>query len=112
VPKPSLDLVEVNVIEAFTVTRPYGQFHGDPDSENNSVVRVPSDAVEDLAARGKIKPPEMPATSLADLRAAYAVATGKRPFPAWGADELRRRMDAAKAAETGGDNPGNQGPPA
>lgn len=49
------ELVEVEAIEAFTVTRPYGQFHGDPASERNRVVSVPEDALDGLVALGKAK---------------------------------------------------------
>lgn len=38
---------------------------------------------------------------LAGLRAAYVEALGKRPFPGWGAEELERRIEAAKADDAG-----------
>lgn len=36
-----------------------------------------------------------PADDLTALRREYTDKLGKRPFPGWGADELRRRMDEA-----------------
>jgi hypothetical protein len=58
VPKPKLDLVKVKALAAFTVSRPYGHFHGDPASESNAVVDVPADALnarEDLLGRNKVE---------------------------------------------------------
>lgn len=48
------ELVKVEALEAFTITRPYGQFHGDPDSEDNRLCKVPVDALNDLLNRGKV----------------------------------------------------------
>lgn len=52
------NLVEVEALEAFTVTRSYGQFHGDPNGLKGPGCRVPTDALEDLLRRGKVRTPD------------------------------------------------------
>ncbi|KPL67414.1 hypothetical protein SZ64_04415 [Erythrobacter sp. SG61-1L] len=48
----------VEALEAFTVTSPYGQFHGDPDSpkEESRFPKVPVDALDELFRAKKAKP--------------------------------------------------------
>lgn len=43
---------------------------------------------------------------LAALRKHYKEVIGKNPFPGWDADELRRRIDAATAADEDGEGEG------
>lgn len=123
--KRSPDLVVVEALEAFTVTREYGQFHGDPDSERNCICKVPSDAVDELVAAGKASLPDavdvdakpnLPqldhdgdgnpggSTSggngdeIAALRARYQEIAGKKPFNGWSAEELEGKIANLEAA--------------
>jgi hypothetical protein len=52
------NLVEVEALEAFTVTRSFGQFHGDPNGLKGPGCRVPADALDDLLRRGKVRLPD------------------------------------------------------
>ena len=57
--------------------------------EHHGKVKGRKSAKAPVAAEGK--------EEIAGLREHYKKVTGKRPFPGWGADELRARMDAAEA---------------
>lgn len=54
-----------------------------PHREPGKIAPPPADLAEQLA----------PADNLTALRAEYTEKLGKRPFPGWDADELRRRMN-------------------
>lgn len=78
-----------------------GQIHFDPDSKKKDVKHplLPEDQVELLVQRGWVADDleaDAPAPDeLAQLRAEYLSALGKKPHHSWDADELRRRIDAA-----------------
>lgn len=78
-----------------------GQIHFDPDSKKKDVKHplLPEDQVELLVQRGWVADDleaDAPAPDeLAQLRAQYEDALGKKPYHGWDADELRRRIEAA-----------------
>lgn len=107
------DLVAVEALEAFTVTRPYGQFHGDPASKRNKDCMVPRDAVEDLVARGKVRIADDEELRT-ELRDQYKAVFGKKPFAGWTAEQLMEKLEAAPVAEgnTTGADEGDAAPAA
>lgn len=123
------NLVTVEALAAFTVTRPYGQFHGDPLSQRNRICKVPADDVADLADRGLIRlieddqptqepsqtaqqepdqappvsddaPPSSVGVDMQALRERYETAVGKRPFMGWDAATLLEKIAAASQPES------------
>lgn len=78
-----------------------GQIHFDHDSNKEDVKHplLPEDQVELLVQRGWVADDleaDVPASEdIAQLRANYEAALGKKPYHGWDADELRRRIAAA-----------------
>lgn len=129
----SPDLVKVEALAAFTLTRPYGQFHGDPESERNRFCKVPSDAVGELLRLGNIVPPKgwdepedegddlsqldhdgdgEPGGSISggqgdeitELRKRYKEVTGRGVFNGWDAETLRAKIAEAEKQSADGDD--------
>lgn len=121
-------LVRVKALQAFTITRSYGQFHGDPDNRSDKAKKplVPEDAVAELIRTKKAAPLRAaaakstdsktapaskgakPKSELATMRDQYKAMVGKNPSPRMTADEIKAKLaefdadpaalEAAKAA--------------